>query len=306
MFSIYIMSDAFTKKLEKQLEGLSEKSIQMYMTKLRILNGNQPFKSLAFVKNTKAIKEKLMSIQNDNTRKSYVASIVAVLNRQEDAASKKANDIYKTMFAKERNIFSEKVATGEKSETQEKNWMSQNQVMEIYSALDKQVQDIDNKTKLTEKEKKLVEDWLLLSLYVLQPPRRNADYYMMRFGMGDDPNYNYVCLEKGMYKFNNFKTKKSGSEELPVSDKMLAVFKQYIDMMGLRSGDYVLYQKDQKRTTSNIITKRLNSIFGKNVGASMLRHIYLTDKYSEVKDEQQKDSDFMSHSLGTQKTYIVK
>lgn len=54
-----------------------------------------------------------MSIQNDNTRKSYVASIVAVLNRQEDAASKKANDIYKTMFAKERNIFSEKAATGE-------------------------------------------------------------------------------------------------------------------------------------------------------------------------------------------------
>ena len=38
----------------------------------------------------------------------------------------------------------------------------------------------------------------------------------------------------------------------------------------------------------------------------MLRHIYLTDKYSEVKEEQKNDSDFMSHSLGTQKTYIVK
>ena len=300
------MAEAFQAKLEKQLEGLSAKSIQMYMTKLRILNGNQPFKSLAFLKNTKAMKEKLESIQNDNTRKSYVASIVSVLNRQDDKASKKANDIYKTMFMKERNIFTEKQAKGEKSETQEKNWMEQSEVQAIYDALDKQVQDIENKTKLTETEKKRVEDWLLLSLYVLQPPRRNADYYMMKFGMGDDKEYNYVCLDKGMYRFNNFKTKRGGSEELPVPDKMLSVFKQYLDIMKLGAGDFILFQKDEKRISSNKITKRLNTIFGKKIGASMLRHIYLTDKYSEVKEEQKNDSEFMSHSLGTQKTYIVK
>ena len=300
------MAEAFQAKLEKQLEGLSAKSIQMYMTKLRILNANQPFKSLAFLKNTKAMKEKLDSIQNDNTRKSYVASIVSVLNRQDDKASKKANDIYKTMFMKERNIFTEKQAKGEKSETQEKNWMEQSEVQAIYDALDKQVQDIENKTKLTETEKKRVEDWLLLSLYVLQPPRRNADYYMMKFGMGDDKEYNYVCLDKGMYRFNNFKTKKGGAEELPVPDKMLSVFKQYLDIMKLGAGDFILFQKDEKRISSNKITKRLNTIFGKKIGASMLRHIYLTDKYSEVKEEQKNDSEFMSHSLGTQKTYIVK
>lgn len=300
------MSEAFTKKLEKQLEGLSPNSIQMYMTKLRILNGNQPFKSLAFLKKTKDIKDKLMSIENDNTRKSYIASIVAVLNRQEDVTSKKANDIYKTMFMKERNIFTEKQATGQKSATQEKNWMEQSEVKAIYEELNTQVQAIENKSKLTEREKRLVEDWLLLSLYVLQPPRRNADYYMMKFGMGDDSTFNYVCLNKGIYQFNNFKTKKGGAEQLPVPDNMLAVLKQYIDMMGLKAGDFVLYQKDEKRTTSNVITKRLNKIFGKNIGASMLRHIYLTDKYSTVKEEQQKDSDFMSHSLGTQKSYIVK
>ena len=300
------MAEAFQAKLEKQLEGLSAKSIQMYMTKLRILNGNQPFRSLAFLKNTKAMKEKLETIQNDNTRKSYVASIVSVLNRQDDKASKKANDIYKTMFMKERNIFTEKQAKGEKSETQEKNWMEQSEVQAIYDALDKQVQDIENKTKLTETEKKKVEDWLLLSLYVLQPPRRNADYYMMKFGMGDDKEYNYVCLDKGMYRFNNFKTKKGGAEELPVPDKMLSVFKQYLDIMKLGAGDFILFQKDEKRISSNKITKRLNTIFGKNIGASMLRHIYLTDKYSEVKEEQKNDSEFMSHSLGTQKTYIVK
>jgi hypothetical protein len=297
---------SFMTKLEKQLEGLSKKTIEMYMTKLRILNGGKPFKSLAFIKNTVNIKEKLDSIANDNTRKSYVASIVAVLNRQTDAASKKANEKYKTMFAKERSIFAEKQSLGEKSETQKENWMSQDEIRSKHKELADKVDAIENKTKLTEKERKLVEDWFLLSLYVLQPPRRNADYYLMKFGMGEDKNFNYVCLEKGVYKFNNFKTSKGGPEEIKIPDDMKSVIKQYLEITGLKAGDFILFGKDTRRTSSNSITKALNRILGKRVGASMLRHIYLTDKYGEVKDEQKKDAEFMSHSVDTAQSYIVK
>lgn len=296
----------FITKLEKQLEGLSKKTIEMYVTKLRILNGGKPFKSLAFLKNTAQMKEKLESIQNDNTRKSYIASIVAVLNRQTDATSKKANEKYKTMFAKERGIFAEKQALGEKSETQKENWMSQDEIKAKHKELTDKVDGIENKTKLTEKERKMVEDWLLLSLYVMQPPRRNADYYMMKFGMGDDKNFNYVCLDKGTYKFNNFKTSKGGAEEIEIPDDMKSVFKQFLDLTGLGAGDFVLFQKDTKRTSSNAITKALNRILGKRVGASMLRHIFLTDKYGDVKDEMKNDAEFMSHGSGMQANYILK
>ena len=129
---------------------------------------------------------------------------------------------------------------------------------------------------------------------------------MMKFGMGDDKNFNYVCLDKGMYKFNNFKTSKGGSEEIEIPDKMKPIFNQYIDMTGLKSGDYMLFQNDTKRVASNTVTKALNRILGKQIGASMLRHIYLTDKYKDVSDDQKEDSKFMSHSLGMQKAYIVK
>jgi hypothetical protein len=54
----------------------------------------------------------------------------------------------------------------------------------------------------------------------------------------------------------------------------------------------------------NSITRVLNRIFGKNVGSSMLRHIYLSSKYGDVKNEQAKDSKAMSHSIGMQKDYI--
>jgi hypothetical protein len=300
------MSQAFSAKLEKQLDGLSQKTIQMYLTKLRILNNNEPFTSLAFLKKVDAIKAKLESIQNDNTRKSYVASIVAVLNRQTDASSKKANEKYKSMFMKERSIFADKQALGEKSETQKANWMSQDEVVAKHAELDEKVNAIENKTKLTEKEHKMVEDWLLLSLYVLQPPRRNADYYMMKFGMGTDKNFNYVCLVKGVYLFNNFKTSKGGSEEIEIPDKMKTIFKQYLDLTGLKAGDFILFQKDTRRTSSNVITKALNRILGKKVGASMLRHIFLSDKYGDVKEEMKEDAEFMSHGSGMQKAYILK
>jgi len=300
------MSQAFSAKLEKQLEGLSQKTIQMYLTKLRILNNNDPFTSLAFLKKVDTIKAKLESIQNDNTRKSYVASIVAVLNRQTDASSKKANEKYKSMFMKERSIFADKQALGEKSETQKANWMSQDEVVAKHAELDEKVNAIENKTKLTEKEHKMVEDWLLLSLYVLQPPRRNADYYMMKFGMGTDKNFNYVCLDKGVYMFNNFKTSKGGSEEIEIPDKMKTIFKQYLELTGLKAGDFILFQKDTRRTSSNVITKALNRILGKRVGASMLRHIFLSDKYGDVKEEMKEDAEFMSHGSGMQKAYILK
>jgi hypothetical protein len=60
-------------------------------------------------------------------------------------------------------------------------------------------------------------------------------------------------------------------------------------------------------TKINDMTRILNKIFGKKIGSSMLRSIYLTSKYGNVKQEQEKDSILMSHSTKTQdETYIKK
>jgi hypothetical protein len=54
----------------------------------------------------------------------------------------------------------------------------------------------------------------------------------------------------------------------------------------------------------NSITRVLNKIFGKKVGSSMLRHIFLSDKYGKTLDEQKEDSAAMGHSLNQQRDYI--
>ena len=54
----------------------------------------------------------------------------------------------------------------------------------------------------------------------------------------------------------------------------------------------------------NDITRMLNKIFHKKVGASMLRHIYLSGKYGDILKQQEQDAKAMSHNLSTQKDYI--
>jgi hypothetical protein len=57
---------------------------------------------------------------------------------------------------------------------------------------------------------------------------------------------------------------------------------------------------------SNDITKLLNKVFGKNIGSSMLRHIFLTDKYGDIFKASKEDSETMAHSLGEQRSYVKR
>jgi hypothetical protein len=283
-------------------EKLSQKTIEMYLIKLRILNDNKPFDSLAFLKQKPTIKAKLEEIKNDNTRKSYVASIVAILNRQKGKAYEALNNYYRVLFAKERSIFAEK-PTDVKTETQKENWLSWDEVKAVFDKLKDKAEDAAKKPRLSNADRKVIENYMILALYVLQPPRRN-DWYYTVIGKGDNDKKNYVDIQDGKYYFNNFKTAKSGKEVIDVPDEIMPVLKWYIKHMNLNDGDYLLFPDDDVRTNSNRMTKSLNSILGKKVGASMLRHIYLSNKYGKVLNEQEADANFMAHSVGTAKTYI--
>jgi len=58
---------------------------------------------------------------------------------------------------------------------------------------------------------------------------------------------------------------------------------------------------------SQDITRLLNKIFGKNIGSSMLRNLYLTNKYGDMVEELKKDTTDMGTSVDTAlSTYIKK
>ena len=68
----------------------------------------------------------------------------------------------------------------------------------------------------------------------------------------------------------------------------------------------MLFSTNRNPLSSSQITKILNDIFGLNVSTSMLRHIFLSDKYSNVEEQMKQDAIAMGHSSNTQSEYIVK
>jgi len=64
------------------------------------------------------------------------------------------------------------------------------------------------------------------------------------------------------------------------------------------------YNEDIK--ASQEITRILNKIFGKKIGSSMLRNMYLTNKYGDMVEELKEDTKDMSTSVGTALNKYIK
>jgi len=285
---------------------LAEGTAKLYLTKLKKLNKNKDFTSLSFLKDTKYIKSLIDGLGNKNTKKSYITSVVSVLNVLNSKPYNQTNVFYKAMLNEQKDYFNT-LDPHEKTETQKENWVDWEEVLKIHKELEAEAvnatPDLIAKSRLA---KQNLHDYTLLSLYVMTPPRRNADYYLMKLDTDKKTNddFNYYSSSEGKFYFNKFKTAKYGKENFVVSTGLKKVLDRYIELMDIKDDQFILFPTDTKRTSGSAMTKALNRIFGKKVGASMLRHSYLTSKYGKVTDDMAKDAEMMSHSVSQQGDYI--
>jgi hypothetical protein len=147
---------------------LSDNTKSLYRRNLVRLNGDKPFKTLKFLGKTKDILTKLEAMV-PNTQRTYLISIVSVARHMED---KKLYDFYYPLMMK---INKELSNNTDKSKTQEDNWMSHDEVLEVQKHLFKVLPK--SFAKSADYDKLL--DLMILSLYTLTPPRRNTDYLDM-------------------------------------------------------------------------------------------------------------------------------
>ena len=119
----------------KNLEAkkLSPNTISLYMKNLTRLNDNKPIKNFKFLADVEAIKDRL-SKNKPNTQKTYYGIIVGVLNTFKNKPIQKIAALYYPLMA-EKVSEVKAVPTGEKSEAQEKNWLSWEDVLKVYERL---------------------------------------------------------------------------------------------------------------------------------------------------------------------------
>ena len=248
---------------------------------------------------------------SQNTQRTYIISIVSLL-KQEQKQKKLYDQYYKILLEYNAKL---KDNTG-KSEKQTENWISQDDVLNKQKELMQVIPTL--KSKITPEQYYKLIDLLILSLYTLQPPRRNLDYLKMNVVNKYDPelstNNNYLDLKNKQFIFRNYKTKKTYTDQVvPISDELFEIIKIYLKHHPLKSltkGKFniplFVDSSNEPLKNSNEITRILNKIFNKKIGSSMLRNIYLTNKYSDKMDQLNDDTTAMGTSINTAQTNYIK
>ncbi|AIW01873.1 MAG: hypothetical protein YSLV5_ORF15 [Yellowstone Lake virophage 5] len=295
---------------------VAESTANAYVKTLQILNGKVGFKNLTFLKKTEEVMKKIDEYA-ESTQKAIFATITSVLSLYKDKPTyKKVYDFYYGKMM-EKSKEAREAPTNEKSEKQKDNWISWEDVEKRKTELKAEV-DAFGKT-LTPTQYDTLLRYVVLSLYTDIQPRRNQDYldmFVIRKMTRESPtDRNYYDLATQKFIFNKYKTAKSyGAQIVEVPTALQEALSIYIRHHPLwvaskkKSVEFkLLVGADGKPLTAvNAITRILNRIFGKKVGSSMLRSIYLSDKYKDTNLEMKKDAEAMGHSVGEQQNVYVK
>lgn len=306
-------------------KGKTPLTQKAYIAALRSFNGKQPISSPAIFNDIEDIDAKLERFKPNTRRNKYIA-IASLLSQlpEEEALyaeySRKLKDINTTLKSQE--------AKHEKSEAQEANWIEWSEVKEKWDALKKETKDFKKIRTLDYDQYYELLKFVILSLYYLQPPRRNKDYVMTviknvfespaeMYEKSDEDNINYLNLDRYTFIFNDYKTRrKSGSQSFDIPPELQKVINLYLyhhpsisrDSLKLKSGvievPFLVHPNGVPINPTNGITYILNSIFQKRIGSSMLRHIYLTHKFGKVDKERKEIAEKMAHSVSMATDYI--
>ena len=296
----------------KEKKGVVDSTANAYIRAMFLLNGKQPFKNLTFLKKTDAI-EDIVKDYADNTIKLIYSSIVSVLSlfKEKPAYKKVYNFYYEKMMGKAKEMKDAGAESSDKTEKQKENWISWEEVKEKGDALGSAVAGFGKKRTITEQEFETLLHYTILALYTETQPRRNQDYLDMMVvkSMPKNADHNYLVITKGKpskFIFNVYKTaKKYGQQTLDIPPTLAEILKLYLKFHPQKKEtphNFLVSYDGSPIIAQNAITRVLNKVFGKKVGSSMLRHIFLSTKY-DIK-EMEKDASAMGHSIEEQKKYM--
>lgn len=303
----------FMETLHKDLmekREIADSTASLYLKNLVHLNGSIPFKNLAFLKQKQTIDNRLNEYA-ESTRRAILGGVVSVLTLFKDKAAYKSLHRYYSDKLEALSKENREKDTSVKTDKQEKNWMTWKQIQDIKEDLAKKVNEMKNKKALTAHEYDTLLQAVILGLYTDLPPRRNQDYQQMvvckKWSDDKEKDVNYLDLNGKKFVFNVYKTAKThGQQTSTIPNDLMELFKVFFKHHPNHSPSkdfrFLVYGDGSPFTAVNAITRILNRVFGKNVGTTMLRHIYLSDKYDV--NEMKKDAEAMGHTLELQKEYM--
>jgi hypothetical protein len=260
------------------------------------------------IKHYKDIIKHLEAVE-PKARKTRLACLIVFIDKDESKEKEKAVESFRKLMTSDIEVYNKQIDKQELSERQKEGMMSMDEVMKKYNELEKEVAPLLNRESLTKVQLCHVQLYVLLSCLLLIPPRRSLDYTEFKIRNIDEKTDNYMKTEKKVpsFVFSTYKTaKKYGQQTEVIPVKLANIIKKW---MKLNTHDYLLMNTKQTgKISPTQLTDLLYSFFEKPLSTSLLRHIYLSDKYKDLPalTEMKETAKALGHSVPQMLEYVKK
>ena len=295
-------NQAFKEFLKDKRENLSTSSINTYSSILRSLYKRVFGDGLIEPKKFDQTKTIINHLQDmpANKRKTILSALVIVSGKKE----------YRDIMMNDINDYKKDMSKQEKSEAQEENWLTQDEIKEKLKELAKIAVPLMMKKNLSNVEIQKVQNYIILALLsgVFINVRRSKDYVDFKIRNVDEDKDNYISKDMKELVFNSYKTSKAyGTQRIKLPTKLKNILKKWIE---INPSDYLLIDStgaplggpDKSSNGSVKLNQRLQKIFGKKSGVNILRHSILSSKYKDVAEDMKE----MGSSTAQLVNYVKK
>jgi len=314
------MSEENIKDLIKKARpNIKDNSLKIYVSNLNKLMKMFESDNLDFLKDEKKVLEKLKDLSDNTIRNYYNAILIYLMSINKDKKYDDEIKVYGDLRDDLNKKYEDQQATGTISEKQKENFVD---IKEVYDMIDKignekKEKKIKKKEDLTGKEKQLLMIYIIYNIYVRLPMRNDiagmeaiSKRQYNKLTEEEKKAKNYLVVEKGkmMMILNKYKTSKKYEEnKIEVPKDLEKLLRLYIRINGMGKLFTTSTGNELSRNAlSQLLLKTSQKYMGKNISTTMLRKIYLSSKYADVKEEMKKDAKIMGHSVATQQKVYVK
>jgi hypothetical protein len=295
-------TDNIKEAITKARPAVKESTINQYLVLIKKLQKLFETDKYDFLDNPDGVYDMIKANKYTSIRNTYNAIIVYLLALNEDHGNDDLIDDYSEL----RDELNEKYETEQKagkfaSDTQKNNFVKLDEIKKMIKTMANEIKTNNLKTKkeLTGKDRELLMMYTIYNMLIRIPTR--LDFAGMlyitksaynKLKLEDKKQNNYLVIDKNkmFFVYNKYKTSKSYGEKIIDSPKDLnTILRMYIKLTEKKNGDSLFTTSTgnpiKPNVASQLLLKYSKRYLKKNISVTMLRHIVLSDQFSDVKDE---------------------
>jgi hypothetical protein len=272
------------KTIIKKARDIKDNSVKSYIISLTKLNDNKPIEDLEFLKDKEAIKQKLNDLAL-TTRKNRITAIIVALGAVDKDKYEDLISYYRKVLEELTAEYFENIKKNIKTDKEDDNWATLKELRKVMNSYKRDIADraILKKSKFSNKEINLFQNYLITALYLLLPPIR-LDYAPMKIikrkdEMEDGQNY-LLNLSRNKKRFiiQEFKNSKNmGTQEIEIPKQLNSIINNWLK---INKTDNFLLNNRGGTLSSNGLGKAITKAFkplNKNINLGLLRKIYISE-----------------------------